>query len=63
MPESRYTIVEYEECQTCAYYRQHYILTNHCRPMPLHYGHCVQSPHRKRRTPDDGCKHWKQIET
>ena len=62
MPESRYTIVEYKECQTCTHYRQHYILGNYCRPMPLHYGHCVQATRTKHRTPDETCKHWECAE-
>lgn len=57
MKESRYVVVEREECRSCVYYRQHYILTDHCRPMPLDYGHCVRG-HRKKRRTGENCGEW-----
>lgn len=60
MSEHRYIIVEHEDCQSCIFYRQHYILLEHCRPMPLHYGHCVHGGRTKKRTPDETCTHREQ---
>ena len=57
MKESRYVVVEKACCGTCVHYRQHYILTEQCRPYPLWYGHCG-TPRMKRREPDEVCAYW-----
>lgn len=62
MSERRYIVVEKECCGTCVHYRQHYILTEHGKPYPLWYGHCV-TPRLKRREPDETCPHWTPVES
>lgn len=57
MSSSRYVVVEKECCGTCVHYRQHYILSDRCKPQPLRYGHCV-FPRLKDRKPDETCPHW-----
>ena len=61
MNTPRYVMVEQRCCGTCIHYRQHYILTQQCRPYPLWYGHCG-TPRMKRRTPDETCPYWESSE-
>lgn len=61
MKEPRYIVVEKQCCGTCIHYRQHYILSEHGRPFPLWYGHCV-APRLKRREPDESCPYWAPAE-
>lgn len=57
----RYMIVEKACCGTCIHYRQHYILTEQCRPYPLRYGHCG-TPRVKHRALDETCPYWENSE-
>ena len=61
MKGPRYVVVEKACCGTCIHYRQHYVLREGGRLLPLWYGHCG-TPRQKRRTPEEVCPYWEGTE-
>lgn len=53
--EACHVVVEKVCCGTCVHYRQHYVLSEEGRFLPLWYGHC-HVPRAERRTPEEVCR-------
>ena len=59
MPKMPKPMVQAEVCGNCLHYHQHYVLSDHQKPIPLWYGHCGM-PRFKEPRPDETCEHWEE---